>query len=91
MGLFYFPGVKKIMVNVALAVLQIIITIVMGIVAWIFKREFKKTDTTKQDISDFKTKVAEEYVRKDDYNIAQGEILHRLDDIQKMLIKVVTK
>ena len=76
--------------SIILAIVQIIATIVTGIIAFFLKRELNRVEGISRDLGKFKTKVAEEYVRKDDYNRANGEIMHRLDTIQEMLITAIT-
>ena len=77
--------------NWVLAAVQVITTVVVGIIGFYMKRDAKKTDRVAEDLPRFKLEVAENYVRKDDYNRNQSEIIRRLDKLQEMLVKALTK
>lgn len=77
--------------NWVLAAVQVITTVVVGIIGFYMKRDAKKTDRVAEDLPKFKLEVAENYVRKDDYNRNQSEIIRRLDKLQEMLVKALTK
>lgn len=88
--------------NWILTLMQIGLTTIAGIVGFYIKwnlNDFKKLerDVHKQnekcskDISDFKLEVSANYVHKDDYNRNYGEIIQRLDKLQDMLVKALTK
>ena len=77
--------------EIILTIVQFVELIVVGAFGWILKREFKKNERNSDEISRLETKMAEEYVRKDDYNLANGEVLRRLDKIQDTLLKAVSK
>lgn len=56
------------MFSIILTVVQFVITVIFGVIAYFMKRELTRIERTSTDLSDFKTKVAEEYIRKEDYN-----------------------
>lgn len=75
-------------VNWVIAGVQLICTIIVGGLGFFLKRELNKAEQAMSEVKDLKTKMAEEYVRKEDYNVSIGEILRRLDKIQDMLFEM---
>lgn len=71
--------------GVALQVIQTIVTIAIGIIAFLFKREFTRIDERLERLEKFKDDSSEKFVRKDDYLQTTGEIMKRLDEIYKMV------
>ena len=67
---------------------QILCTVITGCVGFLLKKEFNKAETAMRKVSELETKMAEEYVRKDDYNITNGEILRQLRKIEDMVLKI---
>lgn len=74
--------------NWALMVVQLISTAIVGTIGFFLKRELNKSDRFMQKLSGLETKIAEEYVRKDDYNRVNGEILAKVDKIYDMLYEL---
>lgn len=66
--------------------MQLISTAVIGGFGFFMKKEMSKSDRMMSEFQQFKTKVAEEYVRKDDYNQNTGEILKQLSEIRSLLL-----
>lgn len=74
--------------NWILLIVQIATTGIVGAIGFFIKRELTKIEKVNSDLQRFKIKVSEEYVRKDDYNYSNGEILRRLEKIQDVLFKM---
>lgn len=73
--------------NWILLIVQLLSTAVMGGFGFFMKKEMTKSDRTASDLQEFKTKVAEEYVRKEDYSRNTGEILQQLSEIRTLLLR----
>nr|DAZ26048.1 MAG TPA: protein of unknown function (DUF5325) [Caudoviricetes sp.] len=76
-------------VNWVIAGVQLICTIIVGGLGFFLKRELNKAEQAMSEVKDLRTKMAEEYVRKEDYNRDSGEILRRLENIQNMLFEII--
>lgn len=77
--------------NWVLLAVQVISTTFVGGIGFFVKKEFAKSDEIIDRVNQLETKMAEEYVRKADYNLAQGEVLKKLDRIQDMLFELQEK
>ena len=77
--------------NWVLLIVQVIGTAITGIIGFLLKRELNKADKTEKKVNELELKVAEEYVRKDDFNRTSGEILAKIDKIYDMLFKMDKK
>lgn len=77
--------------NWVLTLIQVSMTVIVGIIGFYLKRDSKRSDKCEKDIQDFRLEVSKNYVRKDDYNRNQSEIIRRLDKLQDMLVKALTK
>ena len=73
--------------NWVLLIVQLILMAFMGGIWYFVKKEFKKTEMVERDLREFELHVAEEYVRKEDYNKDIGEVMKRLDNITDLLIR----
>ncbi|MBQ7794787.1 MAG: hypothetical protein IJ366_09775 [Clostridia bacterium] len=51
----------------------------------------ERNEELAKNLAEFKAEVSERYVKKEDYNRNQSEIIRRLDKLQSMLMKVLKK
>lgn len=67
---------------------QVVCTVIVGFAGFFFKRELNRVESVITEVSELRTKLAEEYVRKDDYNRTNGEIQRKLDKMMDMLFEM---
>ena len=64
-----------------------IITLLIGVIAFVWKQQTDKIDTVLQSFMDYKVYVAENFVSKKDYNRDMKKIDRKLDKILELLDK----
>lgn len=64
-----------------------IITLLIGVIAFVWKQQTDKIDTVLQSFMDYKVYVAENFVSKKDYNRDMKNIDKKLDRILELLDK----
>lgn len=64
-----------------------IITLLIGVIAFVWKQQTDKIDTVLQSFMDYKVYVAENFVSKKDYNRDMKKIDQKLDRILELLDK----
>lgn len=74
--------------GLALQAIQTIFTVAIGIIAFLFKREFTRIDERLEKLEKFKDESGEKFVRKEDYLQTTGEVMKRLDKIYDMLYEL---
>lgn len=62
-----------------------------GIVGWFLKDALDSAKATKENLADFKTEVAKEYVPRNDLREVQVEMSRRFDRLEEKLDRLVER